>query len=884
MSETVEGFERSYGFPFDPFQRHACEALADGSSVLVAAPTGAGKTVVGEFAAWMALRTGGKTFYTTPIKALSNQKFGDFSEMHGVSNVGLLTGDNSVNGDAPIVVMTTEVLRNMIYEDSHALHGLRYVVLDEVHYLQDRYRGAVWEEILIHLPVDVQIVSLSATVSNAEEFAEWLQTLRGRTEVIIEEKRPVEIRHWYFASDELLPMFVVTPTGEVVPNPRGREFDRRTRPGGSRPGRGGRRVAEKRARIPWRSDVIGKLASEQMIPAIYFIFSRKGCDEAVRQCLRDGLRLTGREERAEIVAHAEARTRDLSPAELDILGYDDWIGGLERGIAAHHAGMIPPFKEVVEELFARGLVKIVFATETLALGINMPARTVVIESLMKFTGEKHELMTPGAFTQLGGRAGRRGKDELGHVVVLLQRFTPFDAITRLASTRTYPLRSSFQPSYNMAVNLVRNYDLAEAEHLVNSSFAQFQTDRSVVKLERTREGMDAYLASYRERMRCDLGDFAEYRTLTQRLQKLEKRSNPARSRVKNVAAQVSTLAPGDVIDVATGKRRGRYAVVEVTQQRSERRPRLLLLNEEGTLTRIAPNDLAEAPRRLGRLALSERHRISDRAERKEIARQVRGFMAETEEVVATFNSANGDEDEVTQLKRSIERHPVHACPELGRHIHFAERAMRLEREIAAIDRRISRTTGTLARRFDQVLAVLQAMGYVDDWTLTLKGETLTRIYNESDLLVVEMVERGFIDELTAPELVAVCSTLVYETRGPEGPGAAEMPTRNADKAWRQLVRLWRTIRAEEEGRRLDLTREPDPGFAGTAYMWASGRDLDEVLGPDDAPGDFVRSMKQLIDLLRQLQEIAPSMEAAARIDEAVRAVNRGIIAYSSLEA
>jgi ATP-dependent RNA helicase HelY len=347
--DLLDRFRAAYGFPFDPFQIEACTALQDGSSVLVAAPTGAGKTVVGEFAAWLALQRGGKTFYTTPIKALSNQKYGDFLGIYGPSDVGLLTGDNSVNSNAPCVVMTTEVLRNMIYEDSPTLRGLHYVVLDEVHYLQDPYRGAVWEEILIHLPVDVQIVSLSATVSNAEEFGEWLQTLRGRTGVIIEEKRPVEIRHWYFAGDELLPMFVRYGGGdEVVLNPRGRQFDTARSRGAERPQRGGKRPRAKR-KIPFRTDVVDRLNWEDMLPAIYFIFSRRGCDEAVRQCMRDNVRLTDEKERAEILQYAESRVADLSPNELDVLGYSDWIEGLARGVAAHHAGMIPPFKETVED-------------------------------------------------------------------------------------------------------------------------------------------------------------------------------------------------------------------------------------------------------------------------------------------------------------------------------------------------------------------------------------------------------------------------------------------------------------------------------------------------------------------------------------------------------
>jgi ATP-dependent RNA helicase HelY len=619
-----------------------------------------------------------------------------------------------------------------------------------------------------------------------------------------------------------------------------------------------------------------------MLPAIYFIFSRKGCAEAVRQCLRESLSLTTPEERREILRYAESRVADLSPVELDILGYVDWISGLERGIAAHHAGMIPPFKEVVEELFARGLIKAVFATETLALGINMPARTVIIESLMKFTGEKHELITPGQFTQFSGRAGRRGKDELGHAVVLLQRFTPFDAITRLASTRTYPLRSSFQPSYNMAVNLVRNYDLAEAEHLVNSSFAQFQTDKGVVKLERSREDLEAYLASYRDRAQCDLGDFAEYHDLTRRLKAAERKAGGSRSRAKKVVETVATLAPGDVIEITAGKRKGRYAVIEVLQRRSERRPRILALTQDGSLTRFGPSELSEPPNRLGRLDVTERHRISEPDERRDLGARIAAFEAVIPKDDGDSES-HGVAKELKSLRASIESHPVRGCPELGRHIHFSERAVRLEREVTAIERRINRTSGTLARRFDQVLAVLEAMDYVKDWSLTHKGETLTRIYNESDLLVVEIVERGLLDGLDAAEIAALCSTLVYETRGPEGAPLAEMPTPACEKVWRRLTKLWRSIRAEEEGRRLDLTREPDPGFAMRAYLWASGRPLDKVMGEDDAPGDFVRSTKQLVDLLRQLEEIVPAGELSDRIHAAITGVHRGIVAYSSLE-
>jgi ATP-dependent RNA helicase HelY len=876
----VREFEDTYGFGFDDFQLRACAALDEGSSLLVAAPTGAGKTVVGEFAAWLALKRGGKTFYTTPIKALSNQKYADFALLHGAPNVGLLTGDNSINGDAQIVVMTTEVLRNMIYEDSEALDSLQYVVLDEVHYLQDPYRGAVWEEVLIHLPVDVQIVSLSATVSNAEEFAEWLQTLRGRTEVIIEERRPVEVRHWYFAADELLPMFVQRPDGEVTPNPRGGEFDRRRRRGAERPGRGGRRTKQRRARTPYRSDVVERLDSEGMLPAIYFIFSRKGCDDAVRFCLMDNVRLTTPDERARIIEYAESRVTELAPDELDVLGFNDWLAGLANGIAAHHAGLIPPFKETVEELFKNSLVKVVFATETLALGINMPARTVVIENLIKFTGERHELMTPGEYTQLSGRAGRRGIDDLGHSVVLFQKITPFDTITRLASTRTYPLNSSFQVSYNMAANLVRTYDRHDAEHLVNSSFAQFQADRDVVQLERTRERSEAYLASYRERMRCDLGDFDEYRSLVNKLSKIEERRGGA-GRVERVTAAIQSLRAGDVIEIRHGKKRGRYAVLETAQRRSERSPHVLAVSEDRSLIRFARADFKEPPVAVGRLKLPRGFRPRDPSWRKDLSRRLRDVSV-VDAPSPGDGRARGSKEE-RQIRRQVETHPCHNCPERERHMHFAHRATRLEREIAGLERRINRRTGTLARRFETVLSILADLGYVSGWELTDKGQLLTGIYNESDLLVAEAIERGLFDELDPVELATVLSATVYEARGPDAPPPPPMPSSATSRAFGRVIKLWEDIRTAEDERGVELTREPDPGYTDRVYRWAAGAPLEHVLDEDDAPGDFVRSIKQLVDLLRQIEEIAPRPELRAKVRSAIDALHRGVVAYSSLE-
>src|SRR6266581_1737558 len=559
-------FRALYEFDFDDFQVTACGALSAGSGVLVAAPTGSGKTVIGEYAVHLALAQGRKCFYTTPIKALSNQKYADLVRRYDSRTVGLLTGDNSINGDAPVVVMTTEVLRNMLYTGSPALFGLGYVVLDEVHYLADRSRGAVWEEVIIHLPESVRVVALSATVSNAEEFGEWLDQVRGGTEVIVDEHRPVPLWQHVLAGHRLYDLFTDDEHARVNPELL-RVAQRDTwieRKASGRSGPAAGKGSHRPRRFPpaYRPDVISRLDSNGLLPAITFIFSRAGCDAAVEQCLVAGLRLTTPEEAETIQQVAERRTADIPPEDLTILGYGEWLDGLRRGIAAHHAGMLPAFKEVVEELFAAGLVRAVFATETLALGINMPARTVVIEKLDKWNGETHANLTPGEYTQLTGRAGRRGIDVEGHAVVLWQQGLEPAALAGLAGTRTYPLNSSFRPSYNMAVNLVGQAGLERAAAILESSFAQFQADRAVADVARSarrgREELDSLTVT------CDRGDFADYFRLRRELSEREgeaARQRAAAQRAEAVAS-LSQLRRGDIIKVPGGRRAGMAVVLD----------------------------------------------------------------------------------------------------------------------------------------------------------------------------------------------------------------------------------------------------------------------------------------------------------------------------------
>ena len=878
-------FAEQYPFTLDPYQVDAVEAVAGGMSVLVAAPTGSGKTVVAEFAIERALDLGGKAFYTTPLKALSNQKFGDLVEHHGASRVGLLTGDNTINSEAPVVVMTTEVLRNMLYERSDTLTGLVSVVLDEVHYLQDPYRGGVWEEVLIHLPLSVSVVCLSATISNAEEFGEWIGTLRGETRVVIEEKRPVPLEHHYLVGHRLHPMHV-EQDGVLLPNPyvvsldqhelktktyyrRGSGLPQHERI--SRPREGHRRVY-----VPRREEVVEVLAQEGMLPAIYFVFSRAGCDRSVKWLRESGVRLTTRDEAERIREGAESRAAWIDEEDLVPLGFHEFLEGLAAGVAAHHAGMLPLFKETVEELFEAGLVKVVFATETLSLGINMPAKTVVIEDLWKFQGERHELLTPGEYTQLTGRAGRRGIDALGHAVVVYQKQVPFERVAGLAATRTYDLTSSFRPSYNMAVNLVRNYTLEQAHHLLNSSFAQFLADRGVVALERARAtDLDA-VETYRTNMVCDLGDFAEYWSLRSRAQQLrdEDRQDHEQRRGTAVRDAVGKLQPGEVIHVPQTRRRGLAVVV------SSRDGKPTMVSQDRSFFRLSARDLDEPPVVLTRIALPRGGGARSARYRRDVAAKLVSLHVKPPGPARSRTDPRV-EREAARLEARADVHPCHSCPERAKHERWAARTSQLEQQMRRVERRIQVRTETLARQFDRVLAVLEALGYVEGWQITAKGRTLAHIYGEGDLLVGEALAAGLFDGISAPEVAALLSSVVYEGRE-RVPLTGDMPTVETYERYERLQRIWRRIRRIEDDHQVQLCRELEAGFATPVFHWAEGKPLDDVLSEIEmAAGDFVRNCKQLVDLLRQIEGVG-APDTSELLSRTRDAVLRGVVAYTGL--
>nr|WP_296767254.1 RNA helicase [Rhodococcus sp. (in: high G+C Gram-positive bacteria)] len=907
-TSELQRFTDHLSFPLDRFQVDACRALEAGHGVLVCAPTGAGKTIIGEFAVHLALAAGRKCFYTTPIKALSNQKFAELTARYGRDTVGLLTGDSSINPDAPIVIMTTEVLRNMLYASSDALRGLSHVVMDEVHYLADRFRGAVWEEVILHLSQDVRLVSLSATVSNAEEFGAWMETVRGDTTVVVDENRPVPLSQHIMVGRRLFDLFdsharsgdgvaKIVVDKELVRHVKQRQsldfVDRWQPPHGRGRGRGGNGAGGSRNSVNNRPlprpEVIARLDQEGLLPAITFIFSRAGCDAAVTQCLRSRLVLTTPEQAEEIRYIVEKHTSELPREDLEVLGFWEWRGALERGLAAHHAGMLPVFRHTVEELFVKGLVRAVFATETLALGINMPARTVVLEKLVKFNGETHAELTPGEYTQLTGRAGRRGIDVEGHAVVLWQPGTEPTEVAGLASTRTFPLRSSFRPGYNMSINLVEQFGAVDSRALLERSFAQFQADRSVVGLVRGIERNATTLAQLSERLGGPHGEYFEYAKLRERQKERERtlERQGRQDRRENAVESLIALRRGDVVAIPSGKHSGLAVVLEPDAGGQDPRP--LVLTEDAWAGRLSAADFPSAAVVLGHMRLPRfvDHRTA--RTRRDLSMSLRstGISARSDRTRAKSTAA--DDRELATLRRSIRSHPVHSRPdrdELGR---VGERYNKLARETETMRQKVSATTNSLARNFDRILSLLAERDYITGSRtpeVTENGIRLGRIYSESDLLVAECLRQGLWKGLAPAELAAVVSAVVFESRQ-EGDVTPQGPTSAIRGALTETVRVWTELRADEIRHKLPPTREPDMGFVKAVYRWASDNSLVDALvaagdnGKALSGGDFVRWCRQVIDLLDQVRLSSPDAEISKNAARAVSALRRGVVAVDA---
>ena len=865
--EILDAFIARRPFSLDEFQRRAISHIAEGHNVVVSAPTGAGKTVIAEAAAVLALHQSEKLFYTTPIKALSNQKYRDFCARWGKDNVGLLTGDQSINGDAPVVVMTTEVLRNMLYAGSATLHDLSYVVMDEVHYLSDAFRGAVWEEVILSLPDTIQLIALSATIGNTAEFSDWITAVVGPTSTVSTGFRPVPLTADVLLNSTIYPL--LSKNGRHVSQHLQDRVDRVLHNPGHH------------ERFPNRIRIVEALERENLLPAIDFIFSRAGCDSALAQCTRSRVTLTTKKERQRIFQHVDERCHQLSEADRETLHFAQWRAALGRGFAAHHAGMLPLFKQVVEELFSKGLLKIVFATSTLALGINMPARAVVLEKLTKFNGATHEELTSSQFAQLIGRAGRRGIDATGHAIVYYSPEVDLDRLAALHNADPSPLRSSFKVGYNMVVNLLAHHSYEDVRVLLHQSFGQYQNDAAVVHAQRELTRVDKQLAT----IDADISpEMSEYLDLISQLNIETKAWEKKRNKDKPHASKdaLAKLRRGDVICISVRKK----PILAVILERP-RNNRVLVV----TSTWVGATPLSNVRHNghsLGHIHL-EKKGAADDAHTVKLARRE---LAHSN--IRIPKDARREKDlhppaHLHHLRKEVRRHPLHG------HLTHAEittlnrdRA-RLVQQREALQHHIDHASGTLATDFARVCSILHDAGYLtSDYQLTDAGTLLRSIYCETDLICTEAVREHAWDGLEPAELAAVISAITGEARKETDHYWPPAQTEVLADTFADTQRIARDIHRLEQEHDVELSRPLYGGLTTAVYRWASRAPLEECLivakmfGLSVTPGDFVRHIRQIVDLLSQLTKL-DTTEYQHLVDcsyQAKKAIQRGIVAES----
>lgn len=818
----------------DPFQQRAAAAIDRGESVLVAAPTGAGKTLVADHAIDRALAAGRKAFYTTPLKALSNQKFRDLGARLGTERVGLLTGDRAVRPDAPVVVMTTEVLRALLYDRGPILDGLAAIVLDEFHYVQDPDRGPAWEEVVIHAPSDAAIIALSATLPDLPALHRWMVRTHGTTVLVVEEQRPVTLQFLYAIGNLqgspplVLPMFL---DGRINPTAELQDGARKTERGE------GRRVRDRSRPVqPRREHLLEHLRTHDLLPAIWFVLSRNGCDRAVADLLEAGVRLTTHEETAALDALVLRATDGLSALELKTLDATGWRVALACGIAAHHGGLAPVQREVIEIAAAEGLVKVVFATETLALGVNLPSRTVVIDRVTRANGPGGgDTLTAAEFAQLAGRAGRRGLDRVGNVIVPWSPDVAFHRVTGLAGGRDDTLRSHYRATPAMVANLVHAYGPVEGRKRFRRSLAHHLLDGSLADLRTMLAEREAELADLETEPAASVHDDP----------------SQGRTEVHGSSADevVAGLATGDVI-VDPGRPSVGRLLVAATPRRRRGEPAVDTVRADAQRVVMKASEFRQPPVVVARIDLDD------------LEAGARGF-------------ARTAADRLRSLPD--EPHPTVAAPtgNGGRGPSAAVRRSRLIEGIEMVRRRLADEEAAHEHEFDAVADLLRRRGHLEGWALTESGRMVRRLFHERGLLVAECLAEGVFDDLDAPSLAAAVSAFRSGNRQELAP--SPFPTAELRRRWQRIEHVTIDLERAESDAGLPLTPPPDSALLAPIHRWAAGLPLGDALrGTALGPGDLAREVRQVLELLEQIQAVAPAAIADVAT-RAIEAMSRGVV-------
>ncbi len=855
-------------FPFelDDFQRQAIAALEANRSVVVCAPTGSGKTLIGEYAIHRALAHGKRVFYTTPLKALSNQKLRDFRELFGADQVGLLTGDVSVHREAPILVMTTEIFRNMLYgtpigEVGTSLIGVETVVLDECHYMNDRQRGTVWEESVIYCPAEIQLVALSATVANSGQLTDWIDQVHGPTDLIYSDFRPVPLRFHFCDLKGLQPLLNTKQTGI---NPK---LKRKGKPRG-------------RQDVPHLGMVVKQMQERDMLPAIYFIFSRKGCDRAVSEL--SGFSLVNPQEADELKTQI-----DLFLARNPDAGRTGQIAPLYRGIAAHHAGILPAWKGLVEELFQQGLIKVVFATETLAAGINMPARTTVIGSLSKRTDRGHRLLTASEFLQMAGRAGRRGMDELGHVVTVQTQFEGASEAAYLGTTGADPLISQFTPSYGMVLNLLQTHTLDEARELVERSFGQYLASLHLKPQQQAIHDLDDEIVQQQEQLKdVNLDLLANYEKLQERLREerrllktLHHQSQEVRS--QDLAVALPFAVAGTVLTLKGKNIRVSTplsAVLVTKVAGAGQFPYLICLGQDNRWYVITVSDVvglhAEFPRLAGAdhltppvdMPLKPGQNRSGSDETEAIAQQIPAMSPELE----VAPEVQAQMERTAAVEEQIQTHPVHRWGNPGTLIKRRKRLERMLAEQRDRQQKLGKQSHRYWQEFVNLMEVLQTFGCLEGIAPTRLGQTAAAIRGDNELWLGLALASGELDELDPHHLAGACSALVTEVSRPDSWSRYDYSP-EVGTALANLRGLRRQVFQMQHRYQVALPVWLEYEWVALVEQWALGTEWAELcanISLDE--GDVVRILRRTLDFLSQIPHVPHLPDALQR--NAVRAI------------
>ena len=884
--------EEYFPFPLDDFQIKAIKAINSGNSVVLTAPTGAGKTLIGEFAIYRGLSHESRVFYTTPLKALSNQKFRDFSNQFGEKNVGLLTGDISINRDSPILVMTTEIFRNMLYgefdESDDPLVNLESVILDECHYMNDPQRGTVWEETIIHCPTRTQIIALSATISNANQLQDWIEKVHGPTELVNSDRRPVPLDFIFCSAKGLHPLLNnkgngIHPNCKIWRAPKGQKNKSKV----------GRIIQPKSPSIGF---VVSKLAERNMLPVIFFIFSRRGCDKALEN-IKD----------LSLVSYSET---NLISQKLDVYLKNNQEGikdkshceALKRGIASHHAGLLPAWKELVEELFQQGLIKVVFATETLAAGINMPARTTVISSLSKRTENGHRLLSSSEFLQMSGRAGRRGKDSQGYVVTLQTRFEGAKEASTLAISKPNPLESQFTPSYGMVLNLLQNYTLEKSRELIKRSFGSFLYSAEFSEEKIIIDNLEAGLSELKK-ITSDVTwqDFDAYELLKSSL-KEEKRL------LKILEKQAEEKLLEEIINAIPFMKEGSLISIKAPQTKRKVIPgfickkiydskiikNLLCLTIENSFIIIKPsyvvnifNDLDVID--ITNLSLPKMY-FSGEVVRGDNKSQI---FAEKISVVSEKNDLQTPHYNLTSevstqqklilnLDKKITNHPVHKLGDSRKLKKYRKRIVEVEQEIIMRKNHLEDKENYNWKRFTSLIRILNHFGCLNDLQLTELGKSVGALRSENELWVGLVLASGYLDDLDPHDLVAIIQAICVDIRRPNM-WCNFKPSRKVIDVFNELIGLRKLVASKQNNYDIETPIFLEIELTGIISEWARGKKWKELIFNTSLDeGDIVRIMRRSIDVLSQVQYcVGVSNKLKTKAKKALKAINRFPVSESS---